>query len=430
MFLTRRSLSRRAVLRGLGAAVAMPLLDSMVPALSAFQKTAAAPKRRLGYVYIPNGANRAAWKPLTDGPTLALSPTLQPLAPVHDQLTVLSGLRSFNGDGDHARAGSAWLTGAQPKRTMGADVFLGKSIDQMAADVLGKDTQFRSLQMAADQTLWNCDGYACSYANTLCWLTPTAPLPMQNNPRVLFERLFGDGGSSPEQRRTQSSILDAIAEDTARLLTTVGAGDRARLNDYLYGIRELEQRIQKTEQQNAIALPAQPAGIPDSFDEHVKLLFDLQVIAYQADLTRIQTFMLGRETSQRTFAHIGVPEAHHGVSHHDDKPELLDKLAKIDNYHVSLLSYYVQKLASTPDGDGSLLDHTLVTFGSGMSNGNSHASRDLPIIVVGGGKPVQGGRHLRCATDTPLTNLHLSLLDRVGVSLDSFGDSNGRVAEL
>ncbi len=430
MFITRKVMSRRIALRGLGVTVALPLIDSMVPALSALEGTAAAPARRLGFVYVPNGANRAAWKPPSDGPELALSETLAPLDPMHDHVTVLSGLRSFNGDGDHARAGSAWLTGAQAKRTMGADVYLGKSIDQVAADELGKQTQFRSLQMAADQTLWNCDGYACSYANTLCWLTPTTPLPMQNNPRVLFERLFGDGSNNPETRRAQSSILDAIAQDTARLLGTVDAGDRARLDDYLYGIRELEQRMQKMEQQTEIALPSEaPPGIPDAFDEHVKMMFDLQVLASQADLTRVMTFMLGRETSQRTFAHIGVPEAHHGVSHHDDKPELLEKLAKIDNYHVQLLSYYVKKLASTPDGDGSLLDHTLISFGSGMSNGNSHASRDLPILVVGGAA-VKGGRHVMCATDTPLTNLHLSLLDKVGVNLEAFGDSTGRVSEL
>ena len=430
MFITKKVMSRRTALRGLGVTVALPLIDSMVPALSALEGTAAAPARRLGFVYVPNGANRAAWKPPSDGPELALSETLAPLDPVHDHVTVLSGLRSFNGDGDHARAGSAWLTGAQAKRTMGADVYLGKSIDQVAADELGKQTQFRSLQMAADQTLWNCDGYACSYANTLCWLTPTTPLPMQNNPRVLFERLFGDGSNNPETRRAQSSILDAIAQDTARLLGAVDAGDRARLDDYLYGIRELEQRMQKMEQQTEIALPSEaPPGIPDAFDEHVKMMFDLQVLASQADLTRVMTFMLGRETSQRTFAHIGVPEAHHGVSHHDDKPELLEKLAKIDNYHVQLLSYYVKRLASTPDGDGSLLDHTLISFGSGMSNGNSHASRDLPILVVGGAA-VKGGRHVMCATDTPLTNLHLSLLDKVGVNLEAFGDSTGRVSEL
>jgi len=429
VFITKMAMSRRAALRGLGVSVALPLLDSMVPALSAFQNTAAAPKRRLGFVYIPNGANEAAWMPPTAGPTLSLSPTLEPLAPIHDRVTVVSGLRSIAGDGDHARAGSAWLTGAEPKRTQGADVLLAKSLDQVAADTLGQDTQFRSLQFAADQTLWNCDGYACSYANTLCWLTPTTPLPMQNNPRVVFERLFGDGASSPEKRRAQGSILDAIAADTASLLQRVGVGDRTRLNDYLYGIREMEQRMQKMEQQNALAIPSEaPAGIPDSFDEHVKLMFDLQVLALQADLSRVMTFMLGRETSQRTFSFIGVPEAHHGVSHHDNKPELLEKLAKIDNYHVSLLSYYAQKLAATPDGDGTLLDHTTITFGSGMSNGNSHASRNLPILVLGGAKPVPGGRHIKVDLDTPLMNLHLSLLDRVGVSLDQFGDSNGRVS--
>ena len=285
-------------------------------------------------------------------------------------------------------------------------------------------------EMAADETLWNCDGYACSYANTLCWQTPTTPLPMQNNPRVVFERLFGDG-SNAEVRRAEGSILDSIAQTTVRLLKTVGVSDRGRLNDYLSGIRELEQRIQKMERQGALVLPAEvPAGIPDQFEEHVKVLFDLHLLAYQADLTRVITFMFGRETSQRTYANIGVPEAHHGVSHHDGKPELLEKLAKIDNYHVQLLTYYVEKLAATPDGDGSLLDHMLLTYGSGMSNGNSHASRDLPIVVLGGGAATKGGRHLVCDQDTPLTNLQLSLLDKVGVHLDSFGDSTGRVSDI
>ena len=430
MIVTKKALSRRTVLRGIGVTVALPLLDSMVPALSALEKTAAAPKQRLGFVYVPNGASRMAWKPEGDGPTLTLSPTLSPLSPVADHVTAFSRLRSFSGDGDHSRAGSAWLTGRVAKKTQGADVQLAKSLDQVAADELGKDTQFRSLQMAADQTLWNCDGYACSYTNTLSWLTATTPLPMQNNPRVIFERLFGES-SNPDTRRAQGSILDSIARDTARLMKTVGAADRARLNDYLYGIRELEQRIQKMEQQAEIALPTNvPPGIPDQFDDQVKVLFDLHLLAYQADLTRVITFMIGRETSQRTYGHIGVAEAHHGVSHHDDKPELLEKLAKIDRYHVELLSYYAQKLANTPDGDGSLLDPTFISYGSGLSNGNTHASKDLPFILVGGPAKAKGGRHIMCAPDTPLTNVQLSLLDKVGVHLDSFGDSSGRVSEL
>ena len=428
MFITRKALSRRTVLRGLGVALPLPLLDSMVPALTALGRTAAAPRRRLGFVYVPNGANEASWKPMGTAPGLTLSRTLTPLEPVRNRVLAFSGLRSLNGDGEHAKAGSAWLTGAKAKRTMGADLLLAKSLDQVAADTLGKETQFRSLQFAADDTLWNCDGYACSYQNTLCWLTPTTPLPMQNNPRVAFERLFGDN-TNPAVRKAQASILDAVAQDANRLMKQVPASDRARLDDYLSGVRELEKRIAKTEQPSDVSLPSVvPPGIPEAFDDHVKVLFDVQLLAWQADLTRVITFMIGRETSQRTYGHIGVPEAHHGVSHHDEKPELLEKLARVDTYHVDLLSYYVQKLAATADGDGTLLDQSLLMFGSGMSNGNSHASRNLPIITVGGGASVAGGRHLVAPPDTPLTNLQLGILDWAGIHLETFGDSTGRLS--
>jgi len=428
MFLVKKALPRRTILRGLGVALPLPLLDAMVPALTALGRSAAAPRKRLGFVYVPNGANEASWKPLGAAPDLGLSRTLKPLEPLKARVLVYSGLRSLSGDGEHAKAGSAWLTGAKAKRTMGADVFLARSLDQVAADTLGKDTQFRSLQFASDDTLWNCDGYACSYQNTICWLTPTTPLPMQNNPRVAFERLFGDN-SNPAVRKTQVSILDAVTEDANRLMKQVPASDRARLDDYLSGVRELEQRIAKSEQQAAVPLPsAVPPGIPEQFDDHVKVLFDLQLLAYQADLTRVITFMIGRETSQRTYGHIGVPEAHHGVSHHDEKPELLEKLARIDTYHVDLLAYYLRKLATTPDGDGALLDQTLLMYGSGMSNGNSHASKNLPIITVGGGVAIRGGRHIVSPLDTPLTNLQLSILDWAGIHLETFGDSTGRLS--
>ncbi len=431
MIITRKAISRRAVLRGIGVTVGLPLLDGMIPGLSALENTPVSPPRRLGFVYVPNGANKVSWFPsLSDGGGLKLSPTLSPLAPVQDQVAVFSGLRSFAGDGDHSRAGSAWMTGVAPKRTQGADLLLAKSIDQIAADELGKDTQFRSLQLATDENVWNCDGYACSYMNTLSWRTPTTPLPMQSNPRVVFERLFSDGRTK-EVRQARRSILDSIAEEAARFMRTVSTGDRARLTDYLDGVRELERRVEKMEQQAAVAVPEElPPGIPDLWDEYVKLMFDVQVLAYQADLTRVITFMLAKETSQRTFNHIGVPEAHHGLSHHDNKPDMLAQLARIDKYHVELLSYYVQKLASTPDGDGSLLDHTLITYGSGMGDGNNHATKDLPLVLVGGGVRAGGGRHIVCAPDTPLTNLHLSLLDKCGIHLDSFGDSTGRLAEL
>ena len=428
MFVTKRALPRRTVLRGIGVALPLPLLDSMVPALTALVRTAAAPRKRLAFVYVPNGANEASWKPLGTAPGLALSRTLKPLEPLQNRVLAFSGLRSLNGDGEHAKAGSAWMTGAKAKRTMGADVFLAKSLDQVAADILGKETQFRSLQFAADDTLWNCDGYACSYQNTLCWLTPTTPLPMQNNPRVAFERLFGDS-SNPGVRKTQASILDAVAQDANRIMKQVPASDRARLGDYLSGVRELEQRIARTEQQSGVPLPSVvPPGIPEKFDDHVRVLFDLQLLAWQADLTRVITFMIGRETSQRTYGQIGVPEAHHGVSHHDEKPELLEKLARIDTYHVDLLSYFAQKLAATTDGDGTLLDQVLLMYGSGMSNGNSHASKNLPIITVGGGASVVGGRHIVAPLDTPLTNLQLSILDWAGIHLEAFGDSTGRLS--
>ena len=435
MIITKKAIPRRAVLRGLGATVALPVLDSMVPALSALEKTGAAPVRRLGFTYVPNGVNGASWTPVGKGSGFSLSATLAPLEPFRRHMVVLSELSSLSADGNHPTAGAAWLTGNRAKRTEGSDVYLGKSLDQFAADELGKETQLRSLQLAADDTVNVCDGYACSYQNTLCWRTPTLPLPMQNNPRVVFERLFGDGSSDETRRarrRAQDSILDAIAQEAVRLMQRVGVADRARLNDYLDGIRELERRIQKMEQRQAIEFSVEmPTGMPDLFDERIRLMFDLQVAAYQADLTRVITFMVSRETSQQTFVHIGVPEAHHGLSHHGDSPEMLEKLAKIDKYHVELLAYFLEKLASTPDGDGSLLDHSLLMYGSGMGNGNTHSSRNLPTLVLGGGVGrMKGDRHVLCATDTPLTNLQLTLLDKAGIHLESFGDSTGRVSDL
>ena len=435
MFITKEAIARRTVLRGIGVSLALPLLDSMVPALSAFEKTAAAPARRLGFIYVPNGVNQNNWTPGGEDAGRSVSPTLAPLEPFRNQVVVLSGLSSLSANNSHPGANSAWLTGCSAKKTEGADIYLGKSLDQIAADELSKETQFRSLQFAADEGVSVCDGYSCAYQNTLCWRTPTTPLPMQNNPRVAFERLFGDGSNDEARRafrREQGSILDSIAQEAVRLVQRVGAGDRARVNDYLDGIRELEQRLQKMEQQRGIALPAEmPLGIPEAFEEHVKLMFDVQVLAYQADLTRVITFMFCRENSQQTYDHIGVPDPHHALSHHGNKSEFLEKLAKIDKYHVELLAYYLEKLASTPDGDGSLLDHSLILYGSGLSNGNSHSSRNLPTLVVGGAAgQLKGDRHIVCAKDTPLMNLQLTLLDKVGVHTDRLGDSTGRVSDL
>jgi hypothetical protein len=445
MIITKMSLHRRTFLRGVGTALALPLLDAMVPALSAMAGTAGNPVRRLGFVYVPNGINPGTWNPAGDGGQLALSPTLQPLGAFQDRMVVVSRLASVpaeaqgDGAGDHARASAAWLTGVHPKRTEGPDYRAGKTVDQYAADELGKSTVLPSLQVSVDSIggVGLCEGgYACSYQNTLSWRTPTTPLPMQNNPRVVFERLFGDASNPAERRllaQAQGSILDSIAEAATRLQSRLGAGDRRRMTEYLDGIRELEQRIQKIEQHSDLDVVAgdRPVGIPDAYDEHVKLMFDLQLIAWQADLTRVSTFLMSRETSQRTYPQIGVPDAHHGLSHHGEDPEKLQKLAAIDKYHVELFGYYVKKLAETNDGAGSLLDHSLIMYGSCISNGNNHSHRNLPALLVGSAVGrVKGNRHIVCAADTPLTNLQVALLDKIGVRVDQFGDSNGTVAEL
>jgi hypothetical protein len=446
MFITQMSLPRRTFLRGMGAAVALPLLDAMIPALSAVANAAGNPVRRMAFVYIPNGVHLTKWTPASAGTAFELSPTLAPLAPFRSQLVVLSQLSSFpaesqgEGAGDHARASAAWLTGAHPKKSEGVDLRAGKTVDQFAADVLGKETQFPSLQLAVDNLglIGGCDtGYACTYQNTLSWQTPTTPLPMQNNPRVVFERLFGDASTSEERRtvrQAQRSILDSVTREAVRLQARLGADDRARMNDYLEGIRELERRIQKVEQQADLELssvPELPSGIPEAFEDHVKLMFDLQVLAYQADLTRVSTFMMSREGANRTYANLGIAEAHHGLSHHGEKADALEKLARIDLYHVQLFAYYLERLRATPAGDGSLLDHSLIMLGSGISDGNIHSHRGLPALVVGGGSgQLKGGRHIVYPQDTPLTNLQLTLLDKVGVHLESFGDSTGRLADL
>ena len=445
MIVTGKSLPRRTFLRGVGATLALPFLDAMVPALSAAARTAA-PARRLGFVYVPNGVNWMRWTPGQAGAGFELSPSLLPLEPFRDRLVVVSELRSRpaealgDGSGDHARASGAWLTGAHPKKTEGGDYRAGKTVDQFAADELGADTQFPSLQLAIDDVgmLGGCEpGYACAYQNTLSWRTPTTPMPMLTNPRVVFERLLGGDARTPEERRalarSQASILDSILQETRRLRRRLGGADRLRLDGYLAGIRELEERIAKLEQQGDLALsPADlPAGIPDSFEEHVKLMFDLQVLAYQADLSRVITFLMSREATQRTYAQLGIPDPHHGLSHHAYDPVKLAKLARIDTYHVTLLGYYLERLSAVEDGDGSLLDHLLILYGSCMCDGQIHSHSRLPTLVAGGGAGrVRGGRHIVCAEDTPLTNLQLSLLEKVDVRLDRFGDSTGRVAEL
>jgi hypothetical protein len=445
MIIKKIALPRRTFLHGMGAALALPFLDAMVPALSAAAKRTGAP-RRLGFVYIPNGVNWMKWTPEAGAGALTLSPTLQPLEKFRDHLVVLSQLNSEpaeaqgDGSGDHARSSGAWLTGVHPKKTEGGDARAGKTVDQYAAEELGKDTPFASLQLGIDDiaVLGGCEpGYACVYQNTLSWRTPTTPLPMQTNPRVVFERLVGGDARTSEERaalaRSEASVLDLLTREINRLKSRLGGGDRVRLDDYLAGVRELEIRIEKLEKQGDLTLSSTdlPTGIPDSFEEHVKLMFDLQVMAYQADLTRVIAFMMSRETTQRTYNNIGVPDPHHGLSHHAEDPEKLEKLAKIDQYHVSLLAYFLDKMNQVQEADGSLLDHSMIMFGSCMSNGQIHSHRNLPTLIAGGGSgQIRGGRHIVCAKDTPLTNLQLRLLEKVGVNLDKFGDSTGSLADL
>ena len=444
MIISKKMLPRRTVLRGLGTALALPMLDAMVPALSGISGRAAEPVRRLGWVYCPNGMAMDAWMPAAKE-SLDLSTTLSPLAPYRDQTVVVSGLAQGqaealgDGNGEHTRATATWLNGVHPRETEGADVRAGKTADQIAADQLGRTTPLGSLELAIDQDflVGSCDnGYSCIYMNTIAWRDETTPLPMQNNPRVVFERLFGDGGSTADRQsefKKDRSILDAISSDLARLQREIGAGDQARVAQYLDAVRAIERRIQLSEQKDT-ELPEleRPVGIPESYREHVELMFDLTALAYQVDMTRVFTFMLGRELNGRAYPEIGIPDSHHGLSHHRYDPEKLAQLAKINTYHVSLFTHFLDELANTPDGDGSLLDHSLLMYGASLSDSNKHSHFDLPLLLVGGGAgQLKGGRHLQYPRDTPMTNLLVSQLDKAGVRLDDgLGDSTGRLVEL
>ena len=435
MMITKMALPRRTFLRGMGTALALPLLDAMVPALSALAKTAAAPARRLGVVYVPNGMAMDYWTPATEGPAFELSPLLQPLSAFRDRLLVLSGLNGPKGGGAHAGASTLFLTGVGGK-TGEIGVEASVSIDQLLAKELGHHTQLASLELALDgrDNAGSCDaGYSCAYSNTISWRGATTPLPMENNPRVVFERLFGDSGSTESPARLAKirrdrSILDSVTEKVADLAQVVGPRDRLKIEEFLEGVRDVERRIQKAEEQSANELPvvAQPAGIPATFEEHTRLMYDLQVLAYQCDLTRVATFMIGRELSGRTYPEIGVPDSHHPLSHHEDVAEKIALMSKINVYHASLFSQYLEKLQATADGDGTLLDHTIVMYGAGISNSNSHDHNNLPILLVGGKDHLQGGRHVR-HKGTPLANLLVTVMDKLGAPLDRIGDSNGKL---
>jgi hypothetical protein len=441
MMITKRTLSRRTVLKSLAATIPLPLLDAMVPALTALRQTAATPKLRFGAVYVPNGVIPGQWFPAADGPAFEFSPTLKPLEAFRDRLLVISGLdsvppppageRQYN---NHADASTRFLTDVTPSRTLRA----GVSIDQIAASVLSADTTLPSLELALESvdSGTSCDfGRSCVYTGTISWAGPTAPLPMEHDPSAVFVRLFGDAGNSDGAARLagmryKGSILDSLIEEAASLRSKVGATDRSRLSGYLESVRDVERRIQRAVAHNT-ELPAfdRPAGVPDTFAQHASLMFDLQWLAYQGDVTRVVTFMIGREFSGRTYPEIGVPDAHHPISHHQRDPVRMEKCAKINHYHVQLFSQFVEKMRNTPDGDGSLLDHTALIYGAGMSEGNGHVPLNLPILLVGGANGrLRGGRHIKYSTGTPLANFHLGLLDKLGVRVDAHGNSTGPVS--
>ncbi|MEO8259412.1 MAG: DUF1552 domain-containing protein [Acidobacteriota bacterium] len=438
MVIKKIALPRRTFIRGVGAALALPLLDAMVPAFTPIVRTAANPPPRFGAVFVPNGAIVDQWIPAAPGTGFELTPILKPLERFQSSLVVVSNLTRANPgvvEGDHAISASGWLTGVYPKRTEAEDIRAGITIDQIIAKQIGQETPFPSLELATtDYTgyIGACtSGFSCAYTNTISWSSPTTPLPMEINPRVLFERMFGRPGT-PAERRARAerkiSILDLIAKETGQLQRGLGARDRARLGEYLDNIREIERRIERTEAHNSteVTSVALPVGIPEAFEDHLALMYDLMTIAYQTDLTRVVTFMTDRELSQRTYPQIGVTEQHHTVSHHGNDPENIAKVARINTYHVELFAKFLDRMRATPDGDGSLLDHSLIFYGGGMGNPNQHASDPLPLIAVGGGVGT-GHRHLALPTRTPIGNLWMAVAQHYGSPIDHVGDSNGAV---
>jgi Protein of unknown function (DUF1552) len=436
-FITRKSLPRRTILKGIGAGVALPFLDSMLPALSA-QTARFTP--RLGFVYVSHGVIFDQWKPPQVGKGFELTPNLKPLEKMNGQFNILTGLSHLeadtkgDGSGDHTRASAAWLTGvhAYDRTRPGVEVKLATTADQIAAKVIGKDSRIQSLEMTVDTaSASSCDSGDCFYVNTVSWRNETTPNAAENHPRVVFERLFGDGGTA-EQRaaraRKESSILDSVMQEANGLAGTLGNSDRSKLSEYLDSVRDIEHRIQSAESEGArkLELPDRPIGIPENFETYMKLMFDMQLIAYRADITRVASMIIARELSGRTYPMIGIPGQHHLISHHRDDKELMSQKARIDTYHVQLFSYLLEQMAATPDGDGSLLDHSLILYGSGMGNGNLHRHSDLPVLLAGKlGGTFQTGYHYDYPMNTPMANLLVTILDRAGIPIEKLGDSTG-----
>jgi hypothetical protein len=441
MMISKKSLPRRTFLRGVGATLALPLLDAMVPAATALAATPAAPVKRLGFVFMPMGCDITRWTPPGKDKLDALSPILSSLEPVKQHVSVLTNMELQNAyPGTHATSNAAFLSAARARHTESSDYYLGTTVDQIAAKQLGRETQLPSLEMAMDmlQTAGQCDnGYACVYQNNLSWSSPTTPLPAEAHPRLVFEQLFGEGGSKADRRsalRRRASLLDFVKDDISRLGNTLGPADRAKVDQYLEAVRDVERRIQRAEQgvaDNPLPDLDRPVGVPASYADHARLMFDLQVLAMQGDVTRVITFQLARETSNRTYPEVGVPDPHHPLSHHGNDPAKIAKMAKINAFHVSLFAEFLAKLKAAKEGNGTLLDHSLYLYGSGMGNPNVHDHTNLPVIVAGGAAGgMKGGRHVRFDKVTPLANLHLTLLDKVGVRLDKFADSSGKLDEL
>jgi len=445
MIITRKHLHRRTFLKGVGAAVALPMLDAMTPALSAAPKAPV----RWATLYVPNGVvNIDWWRPKGEGRNFEFSRLLKPLESLREDIFVLSGLDDHNGNalgdgpGDHGRAGASFLSGVHCKKTAGADILAGVSADQVGAQAIGSQTRFASLELGCEdsRTVGNCDsGYSCAYTNSISWRTPTTPNPPEVNPRMAFERLFGtaDLSLSPEVRARRAgyrkSILDLVREDTKKLTGSLGTNDRRKMDEYLYAVREIEQRIEKAEKDERAFTPnmEKPAGIPINFTEYVGLMCDIQLLAFQADLTRISTLMFAREGSMRVYPEIGINDPHHPLTHHRNNADWIEKVAQINTYHVDLVAKYLKKLKETKDGDGNLLDHSMIIYGASICDGNRHNHENLPIILAGRGDgSLQPGRHIVYPKGTPITNLYLTLLDRMGVNAEKIGDSTGRVEQL
>jgi hypothetical protein len=443
MFVTKKHLPRRTFLKGVGVSLALPLLDSMIPARTLLAQTAGRPLPRLGFVYVPHGAIMDKWMPATEGAGFEFTPILKPLEPFRDRLNVVSGLghRAADTTAVHSLSPTTWLSGVRPKATQGVDAYAGVTADQIAAQQIGQETVLPSMELATEDhsgLIGSCDrDYGCIYMNTLSWRTPTTPMPMEINPRKVFGRMFGQGGSATERLariKEDKSILDAITRDVASLQLQLGPSDREMMTQYLENVREIERRIQRAEQSQGdedLTLPSRPAGVPFDYEEHIKLMYDLMALAYQTNVTRVVTFMISREVSNRTYPQVGVTDGHHAISHHQNRAEKMEKNVRIQTYNISQFGYFLEKLKNTPDGDGSLLDHSMLLYGSNMSNSNAHDHFPLPNLVIGGAAGrMKGGRHLKYPDHTPMTNLLVTMLDKVGVKQESLGDSSGLLSNL